>query len=323
MYYITSKFGYDNSSSVWHRSLVLKWYSLHIHLFNRALFRTENLWVSGKQRRQKVPAALHEDRHFEKQQDTFEALFASTSICLRLRRGGGLGGGAGYGIPMGLEYFQKFLDKPMQRGQWFWRALIYFENSISPLRLSLLRLWSYKSEANGRSCGEWTKVSAFPFEIQHHGVSDLPHYLFICVYLINPIYAEGWNSLPSRFFSPCFHKYQQISSKFSVFNFLLWKHALENEKACGKLLTHFSLYLYKIFNSYFFSFLTYLVLIEWKKTHPVGHLSLSKHWNLANLLLTSALLKKYRILIIFLAFFNPEFNNCMLQLAIFWLNCDE
>ena len=25
------------------------------------------------------------------------------------------GGGAGYGISMGLEYFQKFLDKPMQR----------------------------------------------------------------------------------------------------------------------------------------------------------------------------------------------------------------
>ena len=24
-------------------------------------------------------------------------------------------GGAGYGISMGLEYFQKFLDKPMQR----------------------------------------------------------------------------------------------------------------------------------------------------------------------------------------------------------------
>ena len=29
--------------------------------------------------------------------------------------GGGGGGGAGYGISMGLEYFQKFLDKPMQR----------------------------------------------------------------------------------------------------------------------------------------------------------------------------------------------------------------
>ena len=105
-----------------------------------------------------------------------------------------------------------------------------------------------------------------------------------------------------------------------LFTFLLWKHALiKNEEACGKLLTHFSLYLYRIFSSYFFSFLIYLVLIEWKK-HPVGHLSLSKHWNLANLLLTSAL---FRILIIFLAFFNPEFNNYMIQLAIFWLNCDK
>ena len=130
----------------------------------------------------------------------------------------------------------------------------------------------------------------------------------------------GWNSLLSRFFSPCFHKYQPISFKFSVFNFLLWKHALiKSEEGCGKLLTH----LYGIFSSYFFSFLTYLVLLEWKEKHPVGHLSLSKHWNLANLLLMSALLKKYRILILFLALFNPEFNNCMIQLAIFWLNSDE
>ena len=76
----------------------------------------------------------------------------------------------------------------------------------------------------------------------------------------------GWNSLPSSFFCPCFHKYQPISSKLSVFNFLLWKHALiKNEEACGKLLTHFSLYLYRIFSSYFFWFLTYLVLIEWRK----------------------------------------------------------
>ena len=29
--------------------------------------------------------------------------------------GGGVEGGGGYGISMGLEYFQKFLDKPMQR----------------------------------------------------------------------------------------------------------------------------------------------------------------------------------------------------------------
>ena len=129
---------------------------------------------------------------------------------------------------------------------------------------------------------------------------------------------------PLQVFSPCFHKYQPISSKFSVFNFWPWKHALiKYEEGCGKLLTHFSPYLYRIFSSYFFSFLTYLVLIEWKEKHPVGHLFLTKHWNLANLLLTSALLKEYRILIIFLAFFNPEFNNCMIQLAIFWLNGDE
>ena len=40
------------------------------------------------------------------------------SICLGLNGsflGGGGGGEAGYVIFMGLEYFQKFLDKPMQR----------------------------------------------------------------------------------------------------------------------------------------------------------------------------------------------------------------
>ena len=56
---------------------------------------------------------------FEYQQDAFEALFGSTSICLGLNGsllGGGAGGGeARYVIFMGLEYFQKFLDKPMQR----------------------------------------------------------------------------------------------------------------------------------------------------------------------------------------------------------------
>ena len=47
--------------------------------------------------------------------------FAPTSICLRLNGsllGGGRGGGggeAGYVIFMGLECFQKFLDKPMQK----------------------------------------------------------------------------------------------------------------------------------------------------------------------------------------------------------------
>ena len=29
------------------------------------------------------------------------------------------GGGGGYGISMGLEYFQKFLDKPMQKESYF------------------------------------------------------------------------------------------------------------------------------------------------------------------------------------------------------------
>ena len=75
----------------------------------------------------------------------------------------------------------------------------------------------------------------------------------LCIFHLHHL-TWGWNSLPSRFFSPCFHKYQPISSKFSVFNFLLWKHALIKMRKVtrGKLFTHFSLYLYRIFSSYFF-----------------------------------------------------------------------
>ena len=88
----------------------------------------------------------------------------------------------------------------------------------------------------------------------------------LCIF-DSPHLRWGVEFTPLQVFSPCFHKYQPISCKFSVFNFLLWKHALiKNEETCGKLLTHFSLYLYRIFSSYFFPFLTYLVLIEWRKT---------------------------------------------------------
>ena len=68
----------------------------------------------------------------------------------------------------------------------------------------------------------------------------------------------------------------------------------------------------------------YLVLINvsgWKNILLV--IFLSKHWNLANLLLTSALLKKYGILIILPAFYNPEFDSFMTQLAIFWWKYNE
>ena len=50
---------------------------------------------------------------------------------------GGGGGKAGYVISMGLEYFQKFLDKPIQREIKSGGCQYFFENSISPLRLSL------------------------------------------------------------------------------------------------------------------------------------------------------------------------------------------
>ena len=54
----------------------------------------------------------------EYQQEASEALLASTSICLRLLRDTLVdfqGRGAAYGIYMGLEYFSKLFNKPMQR----------------------------------------------------------------------------------------------------------------------------------------------------------------------------------------------------------------
>ena len=48
--------------------------------------------------------------------------------------GEGGGGGDGYRIYMELEYFKKFLNKPMQKESDF--GGIFFENSISPLRVN-------------------------------------------------------------------------------------------------------------------------------------------------------------------------------------------
>ena len=157
-------------------------------------------------------------------------------------------------------------------------------------------------------------MSAFPFEIQHHGVTSV--YIWFAPFKLGG--GAEVECTPLQVFLSLF---PQIST-YQLQIFCVWFFTVEtcSDKKWGRLweaVDTFSPYLYRIFSSYFFSFLTYLVLIEWKEKHPVGHLSLSKHSNLANLLLTSALLKKYRILIIFLAFFNPEFNNCMIQLAIF------
>ena len=126
---ITSKFHYDNSSSVWHRSSgTLS--VLHIHWFNWALFHTENVRVSGKQRRRQrnfisTCCPLHctivkivtnfalNSNKTPLRQYSLRRPFAQAS--LKTSEGLGWGWGDGYGISMGLEYFQKFLDKPMQR----------------------------------------------------------------------------------------------------------------------------------------------------------------------------------------------------------------
>ena len=98
-------------------------------------------------------------------------------------------------------------------------------------------------------------MSAFPFEIQHHGVTS------VCI-RFTPLKLGGGILSPPGSSLPVSTNINRSAPNF-LFYFLIWKHALvKNEEACGKLLTHFSLYLYRIFSSYFFSFLTYLVLIE-------------------------------------------------------------
>ena len=87
--------------------------------------------------------------------------------------GGGGGGGVAMEFPWPWSIFKNSLINLCKGGVILEGVNIFFENSISFLRLSLSRLGSYKSKANGHSWGEWTKVSAFPFEIQHHGVSSV------------------------------------------------------------------------------------------------------------------------------------------------------
>ena len=45
-----------------------------------------------------------------------------------------------------------------------------------------LRLGSCKSQANGRSEGEWTKASVFSFEMQHHVVASV----YVCLTPFRP-----------------------------------------------------------------------------------------------------------------------------------------
>ena len=82
----------------------------------------------------------------------------------------------------------------------------------------------------------------------------------------------------------CCHKYQLIGSKLSVFNFLVWRHALTKNEVdnfhsfCRKHLTNLSLYLYRISVSTFSSsWHLYLALISvWVKKHTVGHIFIKR-----------------------------------------------
>ena len=232
----------NNSSSVWHRSLVSKWYSF-THSFNWALFRKENLRVSGKQRRiQRNFKSTCCPLHCRSWRSSRTFLWITTrrlwgNICfdvhlLETSEGLGWGEGNGYEISMGQE-------RVILEGiNIFWK--FYTSLEVVPI-IKDLGLTSHKQmDIVARSGLKWVH---FPLK---YNTMVWP----LCIFDLHHL-TWGWNSLPSRFFSPCFHKYQPISSKFSVFN-LLWKCSDKNEKGCGKLLTHFSLYLYRIFSSYFF-----------------------------------------------------------------------
>ena len=141
------------------------------------------------------------------------------------------GGVLGMEFSWGWNIFQKLL-----KGRVISEGInIFFENTTSPYRVNLCapKTWLLQVVRKWHSWGEWTKAR--------------------------------WNPLTSRFFPSCSHKYQLISSKFSVFNFLLWKHVLtknevnyilkwSRDHSCGKPLTHFSLYLYRISSFYFSCF---------------------------------------------------------------------
>ena len=102
--------------------------------------------------------------------------------------------------------------------------------------------------------GEWTKVSVFFFEIQHHGVASV----FVCLTPFRPGGAiHSLKVFPSLL--------PQISTDWLqafCFHFLVWRHALTksnfSERSCDhsfcrKHLTDLSLYLYRIFRFSFSS----------------------------------------------------------------------
>ena len=87
--------------------------------YSLGLFCTENLRVSGKQLKKtilKVPAVHCKIvTHFPLNSNKTPLRHYSLRRHLLETSKGLGGGGGGYGISMGLEHFQKFLDKPMQR----------------------------------------------------------------------------------------------------------------------------------------------------------------------------------------------------------------
>ena len=129
------------------RSLIsFKVVQFYIHLFTWALFCTENLRVSGKQR-QRNSTALRIVKDVTFLWIATRRLWGTIRFDIRLlETSEGLGGGRGVAMefPWAWNIFKNFLIN-LYKGEWFWRALIFFENSVSPLRLSQLRLGSYKS----------------------------------------------------------------------------------------------------------------------------------------------------------------------------------
>ena len=199
-----------------HRSLVLKWYSVRHSRLHSLAYWAENqesnnvIW--------KVPAVLYNRvvkivMHFPLNSNktplrhySLRRAFASAWMGVYWEGGGGGGGEAGYVISMGLKYFQK--------------GIVILEGVNIILKILYLP-WGCPYKANGCSWGEWTKVSPFLFEIEHHGVTSV--YIWLTLFKLG---GEGWNSLRSRFFSSCFHKWQPSSSKLLclIFHYknMLW-----------------------------------------------------------------------------------------------------
>ena len=144
--------------------------------------------------------------------------YSFDAICLRLwGTGGSGGGGLAMEFPWAWNIFKNFLLNLCKGGlivegvNTFWKFYI----SLEVVRI---KTWVLQVISKWRSSGEWTKVSAFPFEIQHNGVTSV--YIWFTPFKLE----SGIHSPPG--FSLLVSTNINQSCPIFLFNFLLWKHAL-------------------------------------------------------------------------------------------------